>query len=239
MEPEDLGLFKKYNLVFRDGNLYKLKDMNNLLVHYAKVLGRSNGIYHKEMDKLYTLKSISDNGVLCYQNGTLELHEGHITDFKIVLDSEIEAERLQIPYKLTIKLIKQQLVKMGEVTPESFLLDIESFVFSLIPKEIIEFIDHDIMWKLRKKRTRELKDARQIIMAAYYEAFRDHNQYPRSLANAGAIYGKDHATVLNSITVVNNRIDTEKGFYSRYDFVWKLIKKEDSNKPLIRHNLNI
>ena len=68
-------------------------------------------------------------------------------------------------------------------------------------------------------RERRHVQARQLLIAMLY------NYTSKSLKEIGFILGKDHATVLHSITTVNNHCETEKRFKAMYDRIDDKVKK--------------
>ena len=79
------------------------------------------------------------------------------------------------------------------------------------PQELIEsivsilynFKDDEMKQKTRKG---EVVEARQICMALYYHLFRNKGA---TLAEAGAPFEKDHATVLHAMKTIRNRLSTQ------------------------------
>ena len=57
-----------------------------------------------------------------------------------------------------------------------------------------------------KKKSLEYAHSRQLVMYIM------KNHTAASFSRIGSIYGKNHSTTINAVRMVNNRIETEKGF---------------------------
>lgn len=208
------------NLIVMESNFY----------HFAKVI--DGEIYNTIDEKRYTLRGLLSGGFLQYQNGTPDLHTGHFLDFRICVDNETQIELLDIPYQMAAIVILKNAEKKESsiISPSVFLSRIMNIVYELVPGGTT----HDFMYKNRKKRNRELVEARQVIMACYYEAFDKHKKYPISLAMVGSVFAKDHATVLHAIKTVNNLKDTESSYVEKYSNAWKLVESVRNQNRLLR-----
>lgn len=79
-----------------------------------------------------------------------------------------------------------------------------------------------------KTRKRPIVMSRQIVMAVYHRALRP----VISLTEAGSLYGKDHATVINACKVIRNLRDTDKRFKDDYQNIWDWAFKQDPDFTL-------
>lgn len=202
--------------------------------HFAKVI---DGEIYSVVDKRrYTLRGLQSGGMLQYQNGSPELHIGPYTDFRICVENEDELQIMDIPENISVKVSVNKVIVPLEnqiIVPSVFLNRIMDIIYSLIPGNNI---DHGFMLKNFKSRKRELVEARQVVMASYYNAFANHKRYPISLTIAGNVYYKDHATVIHAVKTVSNLIDTDPAYVEKYSEVWRLIEKVQlQNKEIIRH----
>lgn len=73
-----------------------------------------------------------------------------------------------------------------------------------------------------KSRKRELVEPRQVIMTLLNTVAR------YSLANAGFLFGKDHATVLHAKKTISNFIDTDEEFREKIKEILHEIGLEES-----------
>ena len=81
-----------------------------------------------------------------------------------------------------------------------------------LTKIVAEIFDLDYLQLFEKGRKRNLVEARQVI---FYIAYKKINGL--SLAQIGAKFNKDHATVLYGIKMVQNLCDTNKEFKEKVD----------------------
>ncbi|MCK5613289.1 hypothetical protein KAR91_66060 [Candidatus Pacearchaeota archaeon] len=184
--------------------------------HFAKYLEKS--IWNYLTEKKVILKGVRSD-FLQYQNGKTEEKNGNYTDFKILVNDEEEMIRNEIPIELAVVELETTTVRKPlTLTPEIFLDTIKNIIYKPLN------VTHELMVKKRKSRKREYVEARQVIMSVYYCAFDQHKTFKLSLATAGGIYTKDHATVKHAIEAVNDSLDTDSSFREKYIKVWNLVK---------------
>ena len=118
--------------------------------------------------------------------------------------------------------------KVNTITPSVFLHKAFKTIYDKfgIPK--------DEMIKNRKNRQAKYREPRQVITASYYCAYYG-SKNNMSLADAASIFEQDHATLLNSIKIVNNELDTNVVFREKYEDIFSMVKQLN---PKSRLNLS-
>jgi hypothetical protein len=107
--------------------------------------------------------------------------------------------------------------KTDYINPDAYVLTNRKWVGDIDDKVKIEIliniitkavgIDRDVLFT--KSRKRHLSDTRHLL------AFLIKRETELSLANIGKIINRDHATVLNSVKVWNNLLETDKNYRIR------------------------
>lgn len=193
-------------------------------VYFAKFLGKK--ILHE--NKEYILQSVSLDHISVY-NGSINPIPKAIDECRIIFNNEKDVENAFIPPELAT-------IRRGDVYLDADIVLGKSN--DAIEDDILETICNcvgitktDIQAKTRK---REIAQSRQMHMAIRFKLIKNEAE---SLEKVGAIYGKDHATVLHAIKTVKNALHGfDIPFRERYRKAWK---KVDAYYPKQEHfNLN-
>ena len=202
----------------------------NTQSHFAKYIGKE--IYKCDTNQEVTLMGIRED-VLQFMNGNPEEQEGLYSNFRIIVQDDMEVIKNNIPIDLAVVITKKTEIREPvKVNPEMFLEKLKDKLYPPLG------VTHEQMVKSQKHRKRTYVLVRQIIMASYYCAFENHpiKEFRISMAESGGIYGKDHATVSHAIKTVNNLLDTNKHFYSDYKDIWGDVKLINSKSKLNIYN---
>lgn len=193
-------------------------------VHFAKFLGKK--VLHE--DKEYILQSVSLDHLSVY-NGSVRPIPKAIDECRIIFNNEKEVEDAFIPNELAT-------IRKGDVYLDAEIVLGKSE--DAIEDDILETICNcvgitksDLKTNTRK---REIAQSRQMHMAIRFKLIKNEAE---SLAKVGAIYNKDHATVLHAIKTVQNALNGfDIPFREKYRKAWK---KVDAYYPNQEHfNLN-
>lgn len=180
--------------------------------HFAKYLGKP--IWNLRTEQRVTLTAVRKDCLL-FLNGKPTEQQGDFNDFKILCASDGEVFENDIPIDLAVVEIETTVVrKTLKYTPVTFLAKVKKLVYE--PRQLTD----DIMWKNRRNRKRIYLVPRQVVMSAYFCAFENKGV---SQSAAGAVYGLDHATLLNAVKACNDLLDTSYVFREEYKPVWELI----------------
>jgi hypothetical protein len=132
----------------------------------------------------------------------------------IIRSSIIDINKSFIPNELEPE--KNQVIEHDYL----YLSDLKAILFKIdgIP-------DHKRKLKTRK---REIVLSRQIVMAIYHRTFK-----AVSLAKAGRLYNKDHATVLHACKAIRNLRETDSAFELEYKEIWDWAMKHNPKFSLV------
>jgi hypothetical protein len=170
--------------------------MDTISVYFTKFLGKKILYKNKEL----TLHAVGLGFLLC-MNGDLEFTSVPVDECKIICEDKREYMKFQIPFKLVV--IKTE---DGKYLPldESTLKNDDEKEDDIV-KTICKCAGITLQYfnKNHKKRKKELVQARQVHMIIRHLVIYKHEL----LSDVGAIYGKDHATVLNAKKRVLNALD--------------------------------
>ena len=166
------------------------------LTHFSKFLGKK--ILYKNQE--LTLHAVGLGFLLC-MNGNFEFISLPADECKIICEDKNEYIRLQIPSDLIV--FKTDTGEYRHADEMNLKNDDEK------EAEIIKVICKcagitlDELKSKYKKRKKELVQARQVHMVLRHLFIKKND----SLANIGAVYFKDHATVLHAKKAVINALD--------------------------------
>jgi hypothetical protein len=170
--------------------------MNTDLVHFSKFLGRNILCKDKEL----TLYAVGIGFLLC-TNGDLNFIPVSVDECKILCNDRNEYIKFEIPSTLVVlKTDKGEYqnaegqIQKDEDKKEIDIINAICECIGITPGELKNNY---------KKRKKELVQARQVHMVIRNLLIRKSE----SLAQTGAIYNKDHATVLHAKKAVLNALD--------------------------------
>ena len=187
----------------------------NVQSHFAKYLG--SPIWNEDSKAVVKLVGLRKD-YLVYQNGKPEEEHGMYPDFNLIVKNKEDVLKNNLPENLAVIVVGGIATKVTAITPETFLKRLKSIIYA--PLNLTD----KIMLANHRSRKRELVEARQLIMAAYFCAWERHPRFNTiTLAEAGRVFLLDHATVLHAIKTVNNLIDTDKAYKEYYSPVWQKV----------------
>ena len=193
-------------------------------VYFAKFLGKK--VLHE--NKEYILQSVSLDHLSVLNGSEVPIPKA-IGECRIIFNNEKDVEDAFIPNELAT-------IRKGDVYLDAEIVLGKSE--DAIEDDILETICNcvgitksDLKTNTRK---REMAQSRQMHMAIRFLLIKEEKE---SLAKVGAIYNKDHATVLHAIKTVKNALNGfDIPFRERYRKAWE---KVDAYYPNQKHfNLN-
>ena len=181
-------------------------------------------LYLKD-NKFYRMLRSEDGNIVVDKDGK-EVIADSPDMFKIRVESREDAKLKGIPLDKAV--IKKIVVEHLDVmSSDDFLAELKKIVCS------ISRIDYKTLIETRGRKNRELVEARNMIMVPYFCVYERSLEFPVTLDQAGMLFGKDHATVINSIKTVNQLLETDRYFKSKYLPVWDLVKRNAKSTRLI------
>lgn len=175
--------------------------------NFAKFLGGT--ILNTENLEVEQLLSISKN----------KLHtnvcDGNFCNYKIIVKDEAEALKMNVPIFLCVN---ENLIELDNISVDT--------VFEQVKKMVLEIdgMTEDDFFSNLKNRLKIYREPRQVMQTAIYVAAK--NKWPDhvSFEIVGKIFGKNHATIINSLKTVKDLHQTDKFFREKYFSVFEYVR---------------
>jgi len=147
-----------------------------------------------------------------------------INRFSIIVNNVTEAINKRLPVENCV-IVREKAVfcEQLSVSNEQVLKTIKEIVHDINGVSDIEMISNSHNGK------KKYNEPRQLIMATYYSTLYGSGV---TLEDSAALYGKNHATVLNAIKNVQNGIDTDRMYNLKYMKLWEFIHAINPNNRI-------